>query len=127
MTTLLRWMPDGKSVQLQGVYRRWTRYGVVTAPEGFVSDGASIPGWVYLLPGMALLFPKSGRHNWASVVHDFIYRTQPEGWTRLMADVVFLDIMLEDGTPEARARVMYRAVRVGAGRRWRQCAKALAE
>ena len=119
----LRLQENGRDVKLRGEYVRNTRHGEVRVPDEFVSDGASIPWWVWLIPGMVFLFPRWGKHQWGVVLHDFGYRENPYGWTRHQWDEVMLDAMLEDGTPKARAVTMYRAVRAGAGGVWKRCRK----
>lgn len=108
-----QWSSDGRTAELLEPYRRWTRHGVVTVPAGFKTDFASVPRlfWSWI--------PRTGRYNHAALVHDFLYRTQPQGWTRRMADEVFLDLMREDGVSALRARLMHRAVRVGAWWAWK--------
>lgn len=83
----------------------------VTVPEGFITDFASIPR------GLWNLFPRWGKHGHAAVVHDFLY------WThqipRKEADGVFLEAMRVLKTPEWKARLMYRAVRIFGGLAWK--------
>lgn len=83
-----------------------TRVGL-TVPIGFRSDGASVPRffWRYV-------FPPGDVHAFcAAVVHDFIYRTHPFGWTKSDADKVFFDMLVADGVSERRARRAYWGVK----------------
>ena len=57
-------------------YTRETSLGTVTVPAGFVTDLASVPNQVWHA------FPKFGKWTGAAVIHDFLYRTQPDGISR---------------------------------------------
>lgn len=98
-------------------------------PAGFITDFASIPR--IFTP----LLPRTGRHNRAAVLHDYLYRiamgiipscTHPDGhggclimggcglpqWlSRKDADRIFLRAMREVETEEWRARAMFLGVR----------------
>lgn len=92
-------------------------------PAGFITDFASIPA-----PFTPLL-PRTGKHNRAAVLHDYLYRiatgiiesckNHPAGhdcglpvWLpRKDADRIFLRAMREVETPEWRARSMFIGVR----------------
>lgn len=82
---------------------------LIQVGDGFVTDFASVPrllqAWI----------PKTGRHNWAAIVHDALYsvRFTP----RKAADRIFYALMRHGGVSAARARVMYWGVRVGGGYR----------
>lgn len=76
------------------------RQGVITVPEGFQCDGASIPraamsitGW----PGVR-----------AAVVHDYLLST---GLARRECDKVFFEALQVCEVEEVTARIMYEAVR----------------
>ena len=92
-------------------------------PRGFEFDGASVPRLLQPLI-CSPLGPESAR---ASCKHDFIYRTQPPGWTRKEADLMFLCDLLEDGLPPNRAFWAYRGVRLGGWRAWNKNRKILEE
>ncbi|MBQ6351764.1 MAG: DUF1353 domain-containing protein [Lentisphaeria bacterium] len=79
----------------------------VGVPRGFEFDGASVPRLFRPAVGSPL-DPEMAR---AGCTHDFIYRTQPEGWTRAEADLMFLCFLLEDGLPVRKALKAYLAVR----------------
>ncbi|MBQ9501870.1 MAG: DUF1353 domain-containing protein [Lentisphaeria bacterium] len=76
-------------------------------PRGFESDGASVPRlfWRLVCPP---LDPEAVR---AGIAHDYIYRTQPEGWTRKDADLMLYCFLVEDGMSPVRARLAYIGVR----------------
>ena len=83
-------------------------------PRGFESDGASVPRLFW-----RVVFPNSDSHaTTAGICHDWIYRTQPEGWTRKDADRMVLALLIEFGTPAPRALAAYLAVRCFGGIAW---------
>ena len=90
-------------------------------PRGFEFDGASIPR-IFRSSVASPLDPETAR---AGCAHDYIYRTQPRGWTRAEADLMFLCFLLEDGLPINRAFKAYLGVRLGGGVAWRENAKIL--
>ena len=100
--------PDGLTVDWRG--KR------VTVPVGFRSDGASVPRffWRFVFP------PGDTRAMRAAFVHDWIYRTHPDGWTKEEADELFRELLLEDGMPERYARRPYWGVRLFGGDAWHQ-------
>jgi len=71
----------------------------VTVPYGFRSDGASVPRffWRWVFP------PGDTRALRAAFVHDWIYRTHPEGWTKADADQLFRELLVENGMPGCRS------------------------
>ena len=88
-----------------------------TVPRGFVTDLASIPRFFWRV------IPPFGLHSTPSIIHDYLYRRQPDGVSRKEADEVFLDAMQAYGVPKLRRDVMYRTVRMFGGRPWRKNAK----
>ena len=86
--------------------------GEIIVWEGFVTDGPSIPdrlrGVVYFTNAMLR----------ASIIHDHIYRTKPEGWSRKMADDFFLAMMEADGVGRAGRMAAYAGVRLGGWASW---------
>jgi hypothetical protein len=104
-----------------GNWSRWTLLapltytgstGAITAPEGMVTDGASIPRWLWWL-----LSP-TGRWLAAAVIHDMgcdlVDRGTPHPLmpTRKEADRVFHEAMRSVGTNRATAWGMWAAVRL---------------
>lgn len=75
----------------------------ITVPAGFVTDFASIPRWLWSI------FPPAGAWAKASVIHDYLYRTQTR--TKAEADHIFLEAMEVLGVGWFKRRLMYRAVR----------------
>lgn len=85
-------------------------------PRGFEYDGASVPRFFRRVV-CSPLDPEAAR---AGCAHDWIYRTQPETWTRREADLMFLCLLLEDGLPPVRALSAYSGVRLFGGVAWRE-------
>lgn len=79
---------------------------------GFVTDFLSIP------KVLRRLVTKGGRAKRAAVVHDYIYRANVDGWSRLSADEAFLAIMKEDGVGYVRRYALYWGVRSGGWASW---------
>lgn len=90
-------------------------------PKGFEFDGASVPR-IFRISVCASLDPEAVH---GSCAHDWIYRTQPEGWTRAIADLMFLCFLIEDGLPVHRALKAYCGVRIGGWIAWRENHKQL--
>lgn len=90
--------------------------GSITAPAGFITDFASVPGQV-IFPG---LVPKVGRLRDAAVIHDYLYRSGggDSSLTRAESDRVFRDGMRELGVQGWRRWLAWTAVRVGGRSAW---------
>jgi len=84
--------------------RRWV------IPEGFVTDFASVP------KPLTGLIPRSGRHNAAAVLHDWLYVTRP--LPRKEADRLFLEAMADSGVTIPHRGLMWAAVRLGGWAPW---------
>ena len=80
-------------------------------PEGFISDGASIPETLWAVIGG----PYSGPYRDASVIHDYFCYTKKRKWED--THNVFLEAALNRGTPERKAEYMYAAILLK-GPRW---------
>lgn len=96
---------DGRSMTLLEPFafidtdnRRWE------APSGTVTDGASIPQFLWTVVGG----PFEGKFRWAAIIHDRYceIRTRPTEDTHK----AFYDAMLVAGVDIRRAWLMYRAV-----------------
>ena len=83
-------------------YRSDIANQLVVVPDGFRTDWASIPRV------FRSLIPKVGRHIPAAVVHDYLVRL--EGFSRVLADRVFLEAMKVLGVPWWKRYAMYTAV-----------------
>ena len=87
----------------------------LTVPAGFSSDGASVPRFFW-----RLVFPPGDQKALrAAFVHDWLYRTHPEGWLRESADLLFLRLLTADGMPKFRAVLAWLGVRLFGGAAWK--------
>lgn len=86
------------------------QHGRIVAPEGFVTDLASVPRLpiTYFLAG--------GLAHAAAVVHDYLYTTHE--LTRAQADAVFREAAQACGVGAWRAWVMWLGVRLGGASSW---------
>jgi hypothetical protein len=81
----------------------WAENGeTYLVPSGFVTDGASIPRWLWSLVG---LHPRSPEIGQAAAMHDLLYRYAPQGISRSRAD----DLLAEG----------MRTLNASAWRRWK--------
>lgn len=80
----------------------------VDVPEGFVTDGASVPRLLWWL------FPPTGRYFLAAVVHDWLLE-QGTPWP--VANRVFHKALEEQGVPVWVSTLMFAAVTVHGWRR----------
>ena len=87
-----------------------------TIPEGFKSDGASVPRFFW----RAVFPPGDNRALRASFAHDYVYRMHPEGWTKAEADRMFYDLLTAGGIPWYRAKAAYLGVKLFGGPAWKQ-------
>lgn len=89
---------------------------VLTVPEGFESDGASVPRilWGSVSPRVD---PTTLR---GAVAHDYLYRRHPAGWTRREADALFRTLVREDGLDARKAWKAWLGVRIFGGRAWKE-------
>jgi hypothetical protein len=90
---------------------------LIVIPEGFVTDGASIPR---LIQGV---LPAWGRWSRAAIIHDYLCRSIDDGhpigvmgWgiigRRHQADAIFREAMLVSEVPRPLAWIMWAAVRL---------------
>lgn len=95
--------------------------------KDFKYDGASVPRWAWTLSGLR----PDGLLRAAALIHDIIYisggmptRSLKSSYYRMSfkkklilnrkdADKIFLKIMIESGVKKWRAKMAYRAVRIG--------------
>lgn len=99
---------DGRDVQVFTPVRFRDADGTTyTIPDGFVSDGASIPQQAWSFVGG----PLSGRYRRAAVLHDYLLRSTIVSVDQ--AHAVFLRAMRADGCTAEQADLFYHAV-VGA-------------
>ncbi|MGV3588589.1 MAG: DUF1353 domain-containing protein [Adhaeribacter sp.] len=87
-------------------------------PKNFITDFATVPRLCWGI------IPPAGRHNLATVIHDYLYVNKysvtagldPEQ-DRLFADQEMLYWLRKSHNSEIKAQVMYKAVRLG-GKKW---------
>jgi len=88
-------LPKDERVVYAGLY--------VDIPEGFETDGASIPSFLSWIGE-----PFDTDTFIPALVHDYLYK-QPIN--RKVADLIFLDMMKQYNTPFFKRHLYYRAVR----------------
>lgn len=81
-----------------------------TVPADFVTDFASVPSFLWSI------FPPSGRHTRAAVLHDWLYVSGAT--SRADADGLFRRAMKELGVAGWRRWAMWAAVRLFGGPLW---------
>lgn len=89
--------------------------GPVTVPKGFVTDGASIPGFAQALTGW---HPWDEPQRWGAIVHDWLYCCA--GVDKAFADEAFRALLRSAGADAFRTEVMYLAVRLFGGHAYAQ-------
>lgn len=84
--------------------------GDVIVPTGYVTDFASLKAVhnIFLFPLYALV---SGYGNYASTVHDYLYRTKKV--SRKTADKYLYRALRTEGVAQWRALIFYAGVRLG--------------
>lgn len=80
---------------------------VICVPEGYVSDGASIPRFFH-----RLFHPFETESFWAAIVHDYLYSHLYFKFPKEFADEVLKEMILRDGGSWFMANAFYRAVRL---------------
>ncbi len=89
----------------------------ITVPQGFKTDFASVPGWLWWL------VPPMGKYNRAAVVHDYLYKKNR--FSRLAADTIFDHLMRHLYVVRWRRKAMYAGVRAWGWVTWRKYKKSL--
>jgi len=84
---------------------------IIEVPNGFITDGASIPGIV-----QNILSPW-GQYGKAAVLHDFLYKTNLLG-SQKASDQLLLEAMEVLGVSKWQRVVIYRALRIGGWVAW---------
>jgi len=114
--------PVSKQWQLDHAYTYLDNPHAITVPGGFVFDLASVPRifWGVIAPFELSIT--------APLIHDFLYRHRgqppvgavvpPKTYARRDADVVFREIMEQEGVAKWRREVAYIAVRCFGGFAW---------
>lgn len=92
----------------------------ITVPKGLLTDLTSVPRYA------RWLVSKVGRHLEAAIIHDWLYGYHPEEglapgiWNRKLADAIFLAGMKAANVPRLRMWAIYRAVRLGGAKSYRE-------
>jgi hypothetical protein len=79
----------------------------IVVPEGFVTDFASIPRWLWWL------WPPDGPWRRAAVVHDWLYSRV--GSSRFLADAMFRELIPDDEVGYWTRIAMFYSVRAFGG------------
>jgi hypothetical protein len=79
-----------------------------TVRRGYEYDGASIPKLIRWAPG----YQRVGRHLWAATLHDWLIDHPEEDIPRVIADALFVTLLLDTGVDRRQSKWMYRAVRL---------------
>ena len=108
-------LDDGRNWKLHRSFKyhvgsKYNKY-VISVPEGFVTDFASVPFFLWWW------LPYWGKYGKAAILHDYIYKTKQV--SRTMADDIFHEAMLVGGTPTWKAWLMYEAVHIWGWLSWR--------
>lgn len=115
----VEWLECGRRMALLHPFRYVDDKGLEwNVPAGYVTDGASIPQFLWGVAGG----PFSGKYRKAAVVHDVYCDNRARSWeaTHLM----FWQAMLCAGVGEGKAEMLYRAVYLH-GPRWDEHGKDL--
>jgi len=100
-----RWSPDGRNMILETELRYTDPKGEVwVAPAGSVTDGASIPRYLWSLIGG----PFEGQYRNASVLHDAAYEKKNRPWQD--CDRMFYYAMRCSGVNTVEAKTMFYAL-----------------
>jgi hypothetical protein len=83
---------------------------IITVPEGFITDFASVPRifWLVISP--------VDKHGKAAVIHDYCYYYTP--YSRKVADLIFSEALKVLHVKPWKVFCMYHGVRIGAGYAW---------
>lgn len=87
----------------------------LTIPLAYEFDGASVPRLIRWAPG----YQRVGRHLWAALAHDWLideqrkpYQERQADLPRVIADAIFVTLLLDTGVSRRQSRLMYTAVRL---------------
>ncbi len=93
--------------------------GTLTIPEGFITDGASVPRLLWIIPG----FDHTELGLSGPCLHDAIYQGtvgRNLGINRRRADDLLRILCQHDGVGRIRARIVWSAVRAFGWLAWRR-------
>jgi hypothetical protein len=102
---ILKWNPDGRTMTLLTELSYTDPQGIIwDAPAGSVTDGASIPRYLWSIMGG----PFEGKYRNASVLHDVAYGEHNRPWWD--CDRMFYNAMRCSGVSAVEAKTMYYAL-----------------
>jgi hypothetical protein len=102
---ILKWNPDGRTMTVMTELSYTDPQGIIwDAPVGSVTDGASIPRYLWSVMGG----PFEGKYRNASVLHDVAYGEHNRPWWD--CDRMFYNAMRCSGVSAAEAKTMYYAL-----------------
>lgn len=84
-----------------------------TVPAGFMTDGASIPRFLWRLCG----HPMTTKRFPVALLHDWLY-AEGERLTRAEADEIYHDSLCDLGFSKWKAWLEYKAIRIFGGSHW---------
>jgi hypothetical protein len=102
---ILKWNPDGRTMTVMSELSYTDPQGIIwDAPAGSVTDGASIPRYLWSIMGG----PFEGKYRNASVLHDVAYEKHNRPWWD--CDRMFYNAMRCSGVSAVEAKTMYYAL-----------------
>ena len=101
---------DGELWELTDAFHVMVECFPFTVPAGFVTDGASIPRFLWRICG----HPMSTKRLPAAVLHDWFYYSVTD-FTRAEADQAYRDGLITLGFPRWKANLEYYALRLFGG------------
>ena len=104
----------GPKLALAHTFRLRYRGEYYTVPEGFATDGASIPRPLWWLCGSPFDVPRL----YAAIVHDWLYSGGDREATRADADDLYRDLQIALGVARWKAYAEWAALRVFGGAHW---------
>ena len=103
------WLKDTKDHRLMRLEENFTYIDdnniEWVARKGNLTDGASIPKYLWSIMGA----PLAGKYRRAAVIHDVFCKNRSRTYGAVHA--VFYEAMLADGVGKIKAKIMYWAVR----------------
>jgi hypothetical protein len=110
---ILKWNPDGRTMTVMTELSYTDPQGIIwDAPAGSVTDGASLPRYLWSIMGG----PFEGKYRNASVLHDVAYGEHNRPWWD--CDRMFYNAMRCSGVSAVEAKTMYYAL-YKFGHHWR--------
>ena len=109
---------DCRIFRLTSYFRYYSKQRTIIIPEGFYTDGASVPRIFWNI------FSPFGEYFSAALVHDFLYSKDSTDLffiqERKTADLIFLQAMEDIGVSWLTRHTIYRAVRLGGWRSYKK-------